>query len=125
MKPLVSSSPASWAWLMPRSRRAVRTRSPRPGVGAVSMVPTVLLCDRTDRQASCLSPSAAFSVDRLDRRYRTPSRADNPPNGGQGRGETKMKRVAALLTRAVLAALLLTSVFGGLARADDGVTSNV
>src|SRR5437762_12379105 len=29
MNPLVSSSPASWAWLKPASRRAARTRSPR------------------------------------------------------------------------------------------------
>jgi hypothetical protein len=33
-----------------------------------------------------------------------------------------MKRFASLLSRAVLAALLLSCVFGGLARADDGVT---
>jgi hypothetical protein len=32
-----------------------------------------------------------------------------------------MKRFASLLSRAVLAALLLTCVFGGVARADDGV----
>ena len=34
-----------------------------------------------------------------------------------------MKRFASLLSRAVLAALLLTCVFGGVARADDRGTS--
>ena len=83
------------------------------------MVPTVLLCDRTDSQSSGLHPSMTFSVGRLATGYRTPSRVDNPANGGHGRGETKMKRFASLLSRAVLAALLLTCVFGGVARADD------
>ena len=36
-----------------------------------------------------------------------------------------MKRFASLLSRAVLAALLLTCVFGGIARADDGVSVSV
>src|SRR5438093_5484765 len=105
---------------MPRSRPALRTPSPRPGGGAVSMVPTVLLCDRTDRQAPGLCRSIAFSVGRLVSRYRTPSRGDNPPNGGHGRGETKMKRSASLLSRAVLVALLLLSLVGGVASADPG-----
>jgi len=61
-----------------------------------------------------------FSVGRLRGGYRTLSGGNNPANGGPVKGETQMTRVGVLITRALIVALLLLSVGGGVASADPG-----
>jgi len=80
----------------------------------------VLLCDRTDGRVPVLRWSyRSASVDSgedieplLDGTIRR--------SGEHVKGETQMTRMRRLLARAVVLALLLLTVGGGIARADDG-----
>src|SRR2546428_7749998 len=111
MKPLVSSPPASCAWLIPSSLRAARTRSPSV-LGAWTV-------------SGRLATDAPPYGDRSERRSTRPpvdSTQDSEAGAAHNWEDEEMRPIRSRLARALALAFLLTfSLQGSVAFADDPV----